>query len=67
MYKCPNCGNNEFGATAHVAQDWIINEHGDWIKTVTDCLEVVHFPDEDDLWDCTKCHYNSSGADFKFS
>ena len=30
--KCPKCGCKEFYVTAHVAQDWLVNTHGNYIS-----------------------------------
>lgn len=54
-HVCPFCGGRKFGVTAQVAQDWAVDENGNWLKTVNECLEVTHFPDQDDEWDCLQC------------
>lgn len=64
MKRCPRCGNTTFCVTAHVTQDWIVDLNGDFIKSVNGCVEVTHFPDDDDIWDCETCGYSAAGAKF---
>ena len=64
MKRCPNCGNNHFYVTAHVTQDWIVDEDEDFVECTNECGEVVHRPDDEDIWTCTECGYTSSGDTF---
>lgn len=52
---CPKCGGKKWIVTAHVTQDWEVNEYGEYIKTICDCVETTHSPDENDVWCCSKC------------
>lgn len=52
---CPKCGNREFYTTAHVVQEWRVDENGEYLDTAEPCLEVVAEPDDDNIWLCTKC------------
>lgn len=52
---CPECGNTTFHATAHVTQTWLVDEDGGFIKAETNCDEVTHSPDAEDLFECSKC------------
>lgn len=61
---CPKCGGKRFGVSAHVVQDWEVDENGEFVKVVEDCIEVAHFPDDEDIWDCLECGYSSSGDSF---
>ena len=36
MKRCPKCGASTFYVTAHVTQDWKVDEHGDFIECVDD-------------------------------
>ena len=47
---CPKCSNNTFNVTAHVTQTWLVDEDGDFIKAESDCDEVTHSPDADDVF-----------------
>lgn len=62
--RCPKCGCDEFFVSAHVVQDWKVNSDGDHLKTVTECVEVTHAPDDDDIWTCFKCSYSAAGSEF---
>lgn len=64
MKICPKCGNKRFSVTAHVAQEWEVDENGNFIKTITECTDVTHTPDDDDIWVCTKCGYDAAGSEF---
>lgn len=52
---CPKCRNSTFHATAHVTQTWLVDEDGGFIKAETNCDEVTHSPDAEDLFECSKC------------
>lgn len=56
MWKCPkNPTHRKFGATAHVTQDWIIDEDGYFLECVQECVEVTHAPDKEDIVICSVC------------
>lgn len=61
---CPKCGGKVFCATAHVTQDWELNESGTFQECLNDCLEVTHFPDANDVWDCKQCGFSAAGSEF---
>lgn len=63
-YKCPKCGANEFYVTAHVTQGWQINETGTFVACSNECMEVIHGPSDDDLWECAVCAHIAPGHDF---
>lgn len=62
--RCPKCGGKTFGATAHVTQDWELDEFGTFQKSLNDCVEVTHAPDQNDIWDCRKCGFSGAGIEF---
>lgn len=64
MKRCPNCGGKRFVVTAHVTQDWVVDENEDWLNTYNECCVVVHQPDDDDLWECYECGYDAAGSKF---
>lgn len=33
----PNCGNNHFYVTAHVTQDWIVDEDEGFVECANEC------------------------------
>lgn len=63
MKKCPKCGATSFRVTAHVTQDWVVDENGDFIYCLDDRVEV-NFPDDDEVWDCNNCNYSDAGREF---
>ena len=64
MKICPKCGNTKFAVTAHFTQSWIVDENGNYIKTLQECEEVTHKPDDDDIWTCSQCGYDAAGIKF---
>lgn len=64
MKRCPKCWGRRFCVTAHVTQDWIVDGHGSFIKSNSDCVEVTHFPDDDDIWSCILCGFSDAGSVF---
>jgi len=61
--ECPNGCNAGFHATAHVTQDWKIDARGNFQQCLNDCIEVTHFPDFEDVWNCAKCHAQGKFVD----
>ena len=61
MKQCPRCGSHCFCVSAHVVQDWLVDGDGNFLKSISDCVEVTHFPDDDDLWQCNTCGYDAAG------
>lgn len=51
---CPKCGGKEFITVAHVAQDWKVDEFGNFIKEM-ETTETVAGPDDDNIWTCANC------------
>lgn len=64
MKKCPKCGNNHFFVSAHVVQDWKVDENGNFLETINECSEVTHTPDDEDIWTCSNCNYSDEGKLF---
>ena len=64
MKKCPKCGAETFEVSAHVVQDWLVDHNGDFLKELDPCIEVAHFPDDDDVWNCANCNYSAAGREF---
>lgn len=53
--RCPrNKRHKKFGVTAHVAEDWVVDESGNFLES-RQCTEVVHQPDSGDLYTCDIC------------
>ena len=64
MKRCPKCGHKTFYVTAHVVQDWKVDENGTYLETMDDCIEVTHYPDDIDIWSCANCDYKDRGSAF---
>lgn len=64
ILECPRCGATRFRATAHVTQDWVIDEKGNFATCTDDCMEVTHFPDLYDIIDCDECGFSDDGRVF---
>jgi len=64
-YQCPKCGGKTFSSTAHVTQDWMLDEHGEFMESISNCVDVTHRPNDDDLWQCLGCDYNAAGSNFR--
>ena len=65
MKKCPKCGCQEFYVTNHVLQDWLVDGNGEYIQTEDSCVEVTHFADDADWWQCADCGYDATGMVFE--
>ena len=52
---CPRCGRKEFFTTAHVVQEWKVDEDGNFLECTNGCIEVDADPDDDNIWICIKC------------
>lgn len=63
-YKCPVCGGTTFHATAHVTQGWVIDGNKSFVKTSVECEEVLHEPNEEDIWTCATCGHDAAGEAF---
>lgn len=53
-----NGSSNDDGESCpggYVTQTWLVDEDGEFIKAETNCDEVTHSPDTEDLFECSKC------------
>lgn len=55
IHVCPECGGTEFSTSVAVIQDWIVDRHGDFVKELDPCSDILHGPDDGNIWGCTKC------------
>lgn len=62
--RCPKCGGNRFIATAHVTQDWTLDENGTFESCIAECTEVTHEPDTEDILVCQACGHDAPGQEF---
>lgn len=66
-YRCPVCGAESFEVTVHVTQDWKIDCNGSFVESLNECVEVTHYPDETDIWNCANCQFSAAGSKFRVS
>ena len=53
--RCPkDPAHKEFITTAHVVEEWVVDEEGNWIETLQS-LETAHPPHKDNCWSCAEC------------
>jgi len=64
MKRCPMCGHGLFVVTAHITQDWVVDDAGDFVGVSTDCVDVIHRPDDKDIWECEFCGFSAEGTTF---
>lgn len=62
--RCPMCGHDLFVVSAHVVQDWVVDDTGDFVSVSADCVEVTHRPDDSDIWECEHCGFSAEGTAF---
>lgn len=56
MIKCTSDFNHKkFIGTAHVTQDWELDENGNFNRAIQECVEVTHSPDKNDVITCAIC------------
>ena len=59
---CPkNKKHKRFVTTAHEMHDWVVDEHGAFIKD-DGCIDTTVYPDPGNIWTCIEC-----GAEAKVS
>jgi hypothetical protein len=46
--------HKEFITTAHVMEDWKVDEHGNFIEQL-EVIQTDHGPDPDNNWTCAIC------------
>lgn len=57
--RCPiDKSHKTFYTTATVSEDWLVEENGDFIST-TGSVEVINYPDPENIWECGKCGENA--------
>ena len=56
LATCPNNPTHKrFITVAHVSQDWVVNEHGDFLEQSGSDLETVASPNIGNTWTCKEC------------
>ena len=64
MKKCPRCGYKRFIVSAHVVQEWVVDENESFEEVWNDCICVTHNPNDEDIWQCYDCGFESVGREF---
>lgn len=53
------CSNNpnhdKFAVTVQVAQDWEVDEYGNFLECIDECSEVYESPSTDHVYECMIC------------
>lgn len=53
---CPTDPNHKrFFTTAHVTEEWLVDETGSFIEVTAESMEVVHGATVGNLWVCQDC------------
>lgn len=53
---CPkDAKHKRFTTTAHVMQEWEVDERGEYQSVTEECMQVTHSPDVDNIWVCKEC------------
>jgi len=53
---CPECNSKQFVTVAHVTEDWVVNENGEFVEVFgSSDTYVVHGPRAGNIWICYKC------------
>lgn len=56
VMQCPNfCKDSTFLTTAHIMQEWEVDENGTFLAVADEYMETTHGPDRGNIWGCTKC------------
>ena len=63
-YRGPVCRAKIFEFRAHVSPDWKIDCNGTFLEALNECVEVTHYPDEMDIWNCSNCDFSAEGKSF---
>ena len=54
--RCLNSDEHkEFVTVAHVAEDWLVDEKGNFIENYGCTGDVVALPHSENIWTCVKC------------
>ncbi len=50
--------------TIHATQTIMVDEDEQYISTISECDDILHAPDDNDIWECDNCGYNAAGSKF---
>lgn len=58
--RCPkNPDHKRFITVAHIAEDWLVDEHGNFLESMGDG-EVTHEPNTGNTWNCAECRADAT-------
>ncbi|MFY0516504.1 hypothetical protein ACOMCU_01545 [Lysinibacillus sp. UGB7] len=58
---CPKDKEHKlFITTAHVVQEWVVDENGDFNSVAKECIETLHGPQMENSWTCKICGAEAS-------
>lgn len=61
---CPNNHEHkEFITVAHIAQDWVVDENGNFLEVAEECTETVASPNRENTWVCKICGAEATVAE----
>lgn len=55
VHICPKCGGKRFSTTVRVTQTWEVDEDGNFLSEISGCDDVMHGPDDGNIWTCLEC------------
>lgn len=54
--SCPNNKSHSlFVTVAHIAQEWVVDENGNFQEVHNQCTDTVAQPDPGNTWECKEC------------
>jgi len=61
---CPsNKDHKEFVTVAHVSQNWLVDEEGNFIEVRNECNKIVAGPNSGNTWICVECGSEAKVSD----
>ena len=58
-----NSKHKRFYTTAHIMQEWEVDEQGEFRKVTIDCMEVTHGADYGNIFTCAVCGADAVAAE----
>lgn len=50
---CPNNPkHNRFSTTAHVMQDWMVDNYGEFVRELNPCVQIDNLPEKGNTFTC---------------
>lgn len=62
--RCPKSPDHKrFLTTAHVVEDWVVDENGDFLEKADEAIEVSAPPHPQNTWTCQECGAEAEVSD----